>query len=105
MNVKLASGKVVGEVIGVVFVKRVTGKKHFLRRPPAIAFDIFTLTEAERLGANTVRIIDEDTNLSLWASVELIRTKGFSFNRGFGLQIALPLTEWREHNDEQLGLL
>ena len=105
MNVKLANGKVVGEFVGEVFVKRVSGTKHFLRRPPAIAFDISTLTEAERLGANTVHIIDEDTDRSRWASVELIRTKGFSFNRGFGLQIALPLTEWREHNDEQLELL
>lgn len=88
-------GKVVGEVHGDVFVKHVRGSVHQLRRPPAWALDCQSLDDAEALGAREVEIRDAEARLTYRASVALIRAKGFTFDRGFGRQIALPLEFWQ----------
>ena len=44
--------KVVGTVEGNTFSKTVDSSKHFLRTPPAIAFDELALSQAEEMGAS-----------------------------------------------------
>jgi hypothetical protein len=65
-----------------------------LQRPPAIAFDISTLDDAQRAGATQLRICDTETGKTYCASIRLVREHGLRFNRDFGDQIALPLAYW-----------
>ena len=89
-------GKVcVGVVEGQVFHKNVIGSKHMLRRPPAWAFDLETLDQAEQAGARWVRVRDAETGREYEAAIAYIRAKGFDVNRGHGRQVALPLGEWK----------
>lgn len=68
--------------------------RHILQNPPAIAFDIASLLQAEQAGAHKVIVTNQDTGIRYTASLELIREKGFTFNRGHGEQIGLPLSSW-----------
>ena len=86
--------RVVGEVVGDEFVKKVHSKRHFLRKPPAIAFDIESIETAKSLGATSVKIVDLDTGIIYQVTISLLLQQGFLFNRGFGNQIGLPLKYW-----------
>ena len=87
--------KVVGKVVGDEFIKKIHSSTHFLRKPRAIAFDLDTLDQAQKLGAKRVKIYDLDFGLICSVSIELICEKGFIFNRGFGNQIGLTLNHWQ----------
>jgi len=92
--VHAASGQVVGQVRGDVFAKTVRASVHFLRKPPAIAFDLCSLQEAQDLGARLVCVRDSETGRQYLASVDAVWHFGFEFDRGFGRQLALPLERW-----------
>ena len=92
--VHAAGGQVVGQVRGDVFAKTVRASIHFLRKPPAIAFDLCSLQEAQDLGARLVCVRDSETGRQYLASVDAIWHFGFEFDRGFGRQLALPLERW-----------
>ena len=96
--------KIVGEVRGNKFVKRVKGSRHQLHSPRAWAVDVHSLGDAERLGAREVEIEDTETGAIYIASIERIRSKGFRFDRGHGQQICLPLQFWSVRRAEQLVL-
>lgn len=87
-------GRTVGEVRGDIFVKRVQASRHFLRTPPAICFDVSTLKDAERAGAQTVEVTDADTGRVYRASMGTMWAKGRSLNRGYGEQWRLDLRYW-----------
>lgn len=87
-------GRLVGEVRGSVFYKRVRGRTHFLQTPPAIAFDKRSLFDAEQAGARHVEILDTETGIRYRAPIRLLRQRGFTLDRGFGEQIALPMKHW-----------
>ncbi len=90
-----SNGRVVGEVRGDgYFQKHVRGSIHFLRKPPAIAFDLATLDAAERAGAHSVEIFDDETGLHYRSTLRRVRVKGFRAARGYGEQVALPLREF-----------
>ena len=89
-----ASKKVVGTVAGHVFFKSIYGSRHFLRRPPAIAFDVQSLADATRAGAVVVVVTDMETGTTYTSSIPYVYKAGFSINRGFGNQIALPMSKW-----------
>jgi hypothetical protein len=95
--------KVVGKVEGDVFVKSVNSKKHFLRTPPAISFDVDSLQQAIELGASCVKIIDLDTGNVYRVTIEIIYEKGFYFNRGWGNQIGLTLNHWQCDSSKATG--
>ncbi len=101
--VRRADGQVVGSVRGDVFSKRVKSSVHFLRTPPAIAFDTSTLLTAERAGAVWCEVYDLDTGRTYRASIHAVLQSGFSLNRGHGAQIALPLDRW-VRDDETVGV-
>ena len=101
-----SNGKVVGKVKGDTFYKSIA-KNHYLLIPPAIAFDISSLDDAERAGAQWVQVTDRENGTIFRATIEHIRVKGKKFNRGFGDQIYLVMTGFivtRRGKPVQLGL-
>lgn len=88
--------RVIGKVHGDWFYKRLDAKRHFLKKPPAIAFDVQSLDDAETAGAKFVEVTDVPTQKQYKTSIANIRTRGFRFNRGHGEQIALRLNYWNE---------
>lgn len=90
-----SAGRKVGEVVDDCFVKRVSASRHFLHRPPAIAFDVIAFDSAVRLGARRIEVTDTDSGDCYEATVELVQQYGFPVNRGFGEQLALHLHQWR----------
>jgi len=92
-----AGAKVVGHVEGERFVKKVSASKHQLRSPRGWALDVQSLQDAEKAGAKTVELRDTETGNTYAASIALIRAKGIRLNRGWGEQIACPLTMWQVH--------
>ena len=96
--------KIVGNVIGDEFIKKVHSTKHFLQKPRGIAFDEDSLEQAQKHGATRVKVIDLDTGIVYQVTIELIYKKGFHFNRGWGNQIGLTLDLWSSHPKSQPGL-
>jgi len=94
--------RIVGVVERETFYKNLVASKHFLRVPRAIAFDVSTLTDAERAGARFVEIRDGESGRVYRASITTIRAKGFRVARGHGEQIALAVNEFNR-NDEPLA--
>ena len=88
------NGKTVGYVQGNTFYKTLHVSRHFLRKPPAIAFDISTLLDARDNGAENVKVKDLETGISYIASIAHIFHKGKEFNRGWGNQIYLTFNGW-----------
>src|SRR4051812_364846 len=85
-----ANGRTVGTVVGHEFQKTIH-EQHFLKKPPAIAFECASLDAAEQAGATFAVITCFESRATYIALISMIRERGFSFNRGFGAQIALPL--------------
>jgi len=83
--------KPIGYVSGRTFFKTITGSKHLLQRPKAIAFDRSTLDDAERAGATQVSVRDVETGSIYIAPIADIRRFGFPVLRGYGNQVALSL--------------
>ena len=103
-----SGSRIVGEVEGDTFSKTITGSKHLLRTPAAIAFDVATIDQAVKLGAAKIRVYDRETGNVYKASIEHLKENGFTFNRGFGEQIALVMDGWiktRKGQPEQYSLL
>jgi hypothetical protein len=101
-----AGGHVVGEVRGDTFYKTVSGARHFLRQPAAIAFDVQSVKDAEAAGAGYLEVLNADNGKVYRAPMGTLWAKGFRLNRGYGEQLALALGEWnRGEVPEQLPLV
>lgn len=87
-------GQRVGHVRDGVFYKTLSSSKHFLRKPPAIAFSLESVIQAEQEGATIVEIYDRDTESVYRVSMKKVWDKGFPVNRGYEPQIALSLDCW-----------
>tara|TARA_B100001939_G_scaffold26639_1_gene21511 strand:- start:518 stop:880 length:363 start_codon:yes stop_codon:yes gene_type:complete len=104
----IRNGKAVGNVIHDVFHKKLDSRKHFLRTPPAIAFDVSSIKKAERYGAKKINVYDTYKRESYTALIKTLNQNGMRLNRGFGEQIALPLQFWQvtsADEGEQMELL
>lgn len=102
-----SSGLIVGIVEDGVFRKNITGSRHLLRKPLAIAVSNDALLQAENFGATRIVVFDRETQATYCSLIAHLRERGFEFDRGYGKQIALPLGEWasRKPGDVmQLGL-
>lgn len=99
-TIKLLSstGRVVAGVRAGVLSKRISSR-HMLRRPPAIAFDTAVIAAAERAGAWRVEVANTDTNKIYSATLAEFRAGAFALDRGFGAQLALPLSRWHTAAD------
>jgi hypothetical protein len=96
--------KVIGNVEGDTLNKIVDSSKHFLRTPPAIAFDELALSKAEELGATKIKVKDKLTGITYHSTIEAVRSRGFAFNRGFGSQVGLALSEWSKNEESQVKI-
>jgi len=96
--------KVVGNVKGDTLHKTVDSSKHFLRTPPAIAFDELALSEAEKMGATKIKVKDKLTGITYHSTIDAVRSRGFAFNRGFGSQVGLALSEWSKNEESQIKI-
>lgn len=90
-----AGTRVVGEVSDSTLFKRVRGSKHMLQRPPAWAWDVYALEQAQALGAVSVAVLDTETSTLYTAPLAHFEQYGRRFNRGYGDQIYLPLRQWQ----------
>ena len=86
--------KVVGNIKGKTFSRELDSSKDFLRTPPAITFDELALSKVE----------DTLTGISYYSTINAIRSRGFSFNRGFGSQVGLALSEWSKNEESQVKI-
>jgi hypothetical protein len=86
--------RVIGVVAGDTFHKTITGSKHILRRPRAIAFDRCTLRDAAAAGATCAAILDRETGATYTISFETIDRHSFPVHRGHGDQVAVTLEHW-----------
>ena len=84
----------IGYVAGRDFCKTISGSKHMLRSPKAIAFDACTLDDAERAGATHVSVTDCETRCNYRAAIADVRRYGFPVARGHGRQVALSLDRY-----------
>lgn len=89
-----AGNHLVGHVIGDTFFKSVQSSRHFLHKPPSIAFDIASLRQAEAAGAVQVQVYDKDTGKVYRAALDTIWRYGTPFNRSHGEQVRLDLPLW-----------
>ena len=96
--------KVVGNVDGDTLNKTLDYSKHFLRTPPAIAFDELALSKAKEMGATKIKVKDKRTGLEYHTSIVNLENRGFTFNRGFGDQIGLSLSEWSKNEESQVKI-
>ncbi len=86
--------RVIGVVAGATFHKTITGSKHMLRRPRAIAFERSTLRDAAAAGATCAAILDRETGTTYAISFETIHRHSFPVLRGHGDQVAVTLEHW-----------
>ena len=99
----IQSGKAVGTVIGKKFIKKLDSRKHFLKVPPAIAFDVSSIKKAERYGATILSVFDTYKKVFYTAQIKSLQENGININRGFGSQIALPLQFWKKESVDELN--
>lgn len=90
------AGRVVGETRADGYFQKVMHfSRHLLQKPkPSIALNVDVLDAAEQQGAHSCEIIDAESGEHYRASIAIIRARGFRVDRGMGLQLALPLTDW-----------
>jgi len=84
--------------------RRASAQRHQLRYPPAWAFEENILREAERQGVTLVQVVDTDTGQTYTAPLSRFWTHGVRVERGYGVQVALPLNQWHREDPVQARL-
>lgn len=85
-------GRVVGKVVGDVFKKNISGSRHILHKPRAIALSVESLTQAEKVGAQEIQITDKESGALYACPFERFKEYAFPIQRGgFEPQMALTL--------------
>lgn len=90
-----ADNRIAGALVGGYLRKIVQGSRHMLRSPRGWAIDAHALATARAAGALGLRVEDTETGrvyLADWAALD---AHGYSFNRGYGDQVALPIQYWQ----------
>jgi len=85
------------------FEKRLKSS-HILRAPRSIAVQQEAVEELRRSGCHTVRAELPD-GVTLEAPLDSFFRRGIKLNRGYGLQVALPLGWWRDTAAREQGRL
>jgi len=82
--------------------KKFNGSEHTLTTPPGLAVDYKIMTEAQDKGCKYVQLYDRETEFFYTAKIEVFLSKGFRFNRGYGEQIALTLSNWNRSKNSSI---
>lgn len=86
-------GKIVAG--GSVWAKQVRASAHLLRKPyPAWACDQADALAAWHIGVVWLCVHDLESGKRYWATLRDLLENAALFDRGFGPQLALPLTAW-----------
>lgn len=89
------AGCKVGEVASGVFRKSISGSRHILRKPRALALSIESLKQAEQVGAVEIEITDKESRKVYSCSVEHFKEHAFPIQRGgFEPQLALLIGDF-----------
>ena len=104
--VRRFDGKPVGYVEDGILKKRVQASKHMLRIPRGWAWDKDILEEAVAEGIEVTEIFDTEEEITYTAKIKDILEIGQEINRGYGLQVCLPLYYWKtKSKNKQLIML
>lgn len=77
------------------------GNSHILRYPkPSICIDVEILELLKARGVSEIHVTEREGRVEWWALLSQFDKAGFDVERGFGMQRALPLKEWRKTRDE-----
>lgn len=82
--------------------KSIFESKHLLRKPPAIAIDYGIFNKALEQGIKFIQIYGRETHTYFTATVEDFKHHSFTFDRGYGTQIALSLKYWNKSKSPEL---
>lgn len=97
--------KVIGEIEGDVFIKKVSGSKHRLKSPPAWAVDANSWDNQISPVCKFVQVYDREQGKSYWSTVANFNQYKGLIDRGFEPQYFLALNRWvTEKPVEQLEL-
>lgn len=83
-----------GTIAGDTWLKQLSASKHQLRVPRAWAVDRADALAASLAGVRFIAITDLETGAEYWTGLARLLETGQPFDRGFGLQLALPLVDW-----------
>ncbi len=91
-----------GHIHGEVWHKTVRESEHLRHKPfCGWACDVADLNRAEACGAKVLRLWEQEQKRAYWATLDLIRRKGKTFDYGCGLQVCLPLGLWRTDGEPE----
>ncbi len=91
-----------GVIRGVVWRKRVRASVHLLRKPrPAWALDVGDVEAARACGVETIEIFDAESETTYSCSLAHFMGHAQTFERGHGVQAALPLGFWRRAGETE----
>jgi hypothetical protein len=103
--VQSVDGKIIGDIEKGVFTKRVDGRVHMLRQPPAWAIDVRAFVKDVRPNCHTIVVEDTHAQLTYSVSVQLFSDKKGALDRRYGAQYYLPLKYWTVRSSSQKELL
>jgi hypothetical protein len=96
MQIRSDDGKrIIGDLTGKIYTKRVRGSKHQLRVPPAWGIDEGAVTQIARMGATSIQIHDTEKDIYYSCELATFQAHCLVMDRGFGRQLALPMKRWR----------
>lgn len=87
--------RIAGALVDGWLRKIVQASKHMLRSPRGWAIDAHALATARSAGALGLRIEDTESGRVYLADWDTLDAHGYTFDRGYGRQIALPLRYWQ----------
>jgi hypothetical protein len=87
-------GRCIGWVYGSTLRKELDGSKHMMQKPRGWAMDACALETIKARGIAVIEIEDRETGLTHRASPAVFDKCGVRVNRGYGLQLCLPLKFW-----------
>jgi hypothetical protein len=99
--VRRFDGKPVGFIQDGILKKRVQASRHMLRIPRGWAWDKDILEEAVAEGILKTEIFDTEEEIKYTAKIREILEKGQEIDRGYGLQICLPLYYWKTKSKDK----
>lgn len=100
MTLYYKDGKIVGEKIGLSFVKKVQYSKHFFRRGDAWGIDLEIFNKASAAGCRFITIKDTENNIVYTTTFDIYKKHGFVLDYGeYGEQIFLKI-KWCSINNK-----
>lgn len=96
-------GRVAGHVEGSTFY-RVVRPSHILKHPPALCQDVAVLEQARALGAVDYVAAVTGSGVTYTTLLATFWERGFELDRGYGRQLALPLSAFFVTTLSQPGL-